>query len=357
MAQNAIGKRLFRSGSGLQQTISPLVQRRCQSTKAVPSFTPSSSPALDQKLARIRTELFVPMYFAEHQKRLVFRDRYRERLNQEQVKITIGNEEFLLKPANRQSLPNKREVISAVEDMRSTQDWKNFVPLLIGSLHSKYKFKPDHAEKWVRLAGKSDTLPFILEAAKQTSKTGFSFADRAVAARFAFELHRKAKSAGFEGDAVAASLRYAEQAAQLMEWPEHTNNDVTQDAKRQPFFVALLTELSAARAIDQAESQDVDGKVLSYTQKLLGTWDLAQLDRPTESWYETDKLLQEVALINSGLKMAQKVKSVAQNKDLVKSIEQRLRQLKTVAARAAETAPESRKEVPTLGLREIQSIL
>lgn len=35
MAHNAIGKRLFRSGSGLQQTISPLGQRRCQSTKGI----------------------------------------------------------------------------------------------------------------------------------------------------------------------------------------------------------------------------------------------------------------------------------------------------------------------------------
>lgn len=297
------------------------------------------------------------MYFAEHQKRLIFRDRYRERLNQEQVKITIGNEEFTLKPAHRQSLPSKREVLGAVEDMRSSQDWKNFVPLLIGSLHSKYKFKPDHAEKWVRLAGKSDTLPFILEAAKQSAKTGFSFADRAVACRFASELHAKAKKAGFSGDALSASLRYAEQAALLMERPEHTNKDISQDAKRQPFFIGLLTELSAARAIDQAEGDDVDGKVLSYTQKLLGTWELAQLDRQTESWYETDRLLQEVTLIYSGLKMAKQVKSVAQDKDLVKTIDQRLKQLRAVAERAVETAPESRKELPTLGLREIQSIL
>ena len=33
MAHNAFGKKLFRSGSGFQQTINPLVQRRCQSTK------------------------------------------------------------------------------------------------------------------------------------------------------------------------------------------------------------------------------------------------------------------------------------------------------------------------------------
>jgi hypothetical protein len=297
------------------------------------------------------------MYFAEHQKRLVFRDRYRERLNEEQVKITIGNEEFTLKPTNRQSLPNKREVNSAIEDMRNTQDWKNFVPLLIGSLHSKYKFKTVNAEKWVRLAGKSDTLAFILEAAKQSSKTGFSFADRAVAFRFAFALHEKAQKADFSGDALTAALRYAEQAAQLMEWPEHTNNDISQDAKRQPFFIGLLTELSAARAIDQAEGEDVDGKVLSYTQKLLGAWDLAALDRETGDWYETDKLLQEIAVLCSGLKMAQQVKSVAQNKDVVKSIEQRLRQLRTVVERAVEAVPEHKRESPTLGLREVQSIL
>lgn len=297
------------------------------------------------------------MYFAEHQKRLVFRDRYRERLNEEQVKITIGNEEFTLKPAHRQSLPSKREVNSAVEEMKNTQDWKNFVPLLIGSLHSKYKYKPANAEKWVRLAGRSDTLAFILEAAKQSSKTGFSFADRAVAFRFAFELHKKAKAAEFSGEALTAALRYAEQTAQLLERAEHTNNDISQDAKRQPFFIGLLTELSAARAVDQAKGEDVDGNVFSYTQKLLGTWDLAALDRELGSWYETDSLLQEITVIYSGLKMAQQVKSVAQDNTVMKAIEQRLRQLKTAAERAVEAAPEERRKLPTQGLREVQAIL
>ncbi|EED18038.1 conserved hypothetical protein [Talaromyces stipitatus ATCC 10500] len=357
MAQNAFGKRLFGSGSRLQQTLSPLVRRRCQSTKAVPSFTQSSSVDLDQKLNRIRQELFVPMYFAEHQKRLIFRDRYRERLEQEQVKITIGNEEFTLRPRNRQSLPDKREVNQAVEAMKNTQDWKNFVPLLIGSLHSKYKPKTDNIEKWVRLAGKSDTLAFILEAAKQSSRTGFSFANRNVAFRFAFELHQKAKRAEFKGEQTAAALRYAEQAAQLMEWAEHTNKDIAQDPKRQPFFIGVLTELSAACALDQAGGEDVNGKVLSYVQKLLGTWDLAALDRELGSWYETDTLLQEVTLIYSALEMVRQVKSVAQDQNLTKSIEQRLKQLKTVASKAVDPAPEERKKQPTLGLREAQAIL
>lgn len=241
--------------------------------------------------------------------------------------------------------------------MKNTQDWKNFVPLLIGSLHSKYKYKPANAEKWVRLAGRSDTLAFILEAAKQSSKTGFSFADRAVAFRFAFELHKKAKAAEFSGEALTAALRYAEQTAQLLERAEHTNNDISQDAKRQPFFIGLLTELSAARAVDQAKGEDVDGKVFSYTQKLLGTWDLAALDRELGSWYETDSLLQEITVIYSGLKIAQQVKSVAQDNTVMKAIEQRLRQLKTAAERAVEAAPEERRKLPTQGLREVQVIL
>lgn len=297
------------------------------------------------------------MYFAEHQKRLIFRDRYRERLNQEQVKITIANEEFTLQPTNRQSLPAKREVHQAVELMKNSQDWKNFVPLLIGSLHAKYKPRAENFEKWVRIAGKSDTLAYILEAAKQTARTGFTFAHRNVAFRFAFELHQKAKRAGFKGEETATTLRYAEQAAQLMERAEHTNSEISEDAKRQPFFIAVLTELSAARAINEADGKDLDGKVVSYVKKLLGTWDLAALDRDQSSWYETDLLLQEISVLHSGLKMAKQVNDVAQDKDLMGKISQCLKQLEDIAVRAVESAPEERQKNPTLGLREAKAIL
>lgn len=297
------------------------------------------------------------MFLAENQKRLIFRDRYRDRLNEEQVKITIGGEEFTLQPKNRHTLPEKREINQAVESMKTSQDWRNFIPLLTGSLHSKYKHEADHLEKWVRLAGRSDTLSVILEAAKQSSRTGFSLSHRNVAFRFAYALHQKAKAADFKGEQVVTALRYAEQAAQLMEWPEHTNQQIAQDPKRQPFFIGLLTELSAARAIDEAGGEDIDGKVLSYVQKLLGTWKLAALDRQLITWYDTDALLQEAALIHSGLQKAQKVKSVSSDSALMKSIEERLKEVKDVLSKGIKSAPEQRKERPTMGLKEAQSIL
>ncbi|OKL64148.1 hypothetical protein UA08_00337 [Talaromyces atroroseus] len=356
MAQNALGRRLFHSRSGLQQTLSPLVQKRCQSTKAVPSFSPTSSPELDQKLNHIRENLFIPMYLAENQKRLVFRQRYRARLNFEQVNITIGDEEFPLRPADRQKLPQKREINQAVEAMKTSQDWKNFIPLLIGSRHSNYKYKTEHFEKWVRLAGKSDAFGSILEAAKQSSRTGFSFSHRTIAFQFAYALHQKAEKASFKGEQVVTALRHAEQAAQLMDWPEHTNPQLAEDPKRQPFFIGLLTELSAARAIDEAGGADVDGKVRSYVQKLLATWEFAAFDRKADTWYDTNALLLEAALIHSGLKMAQKVKDVSNDAALMKTIAERVKRLKTVAYKGIKKAPEKVIENPTLGLREAQAI-
>jgi hypothetical protein len=297
------------------------------------------------------------MYLAETQKRLVFRDRYRERLNFERVKITIGDEEFPLRPVDRQKLPPKREINQAVEAMKTAQDWKNFVPLLIGARHSNYNHKTEHYEKWVRLAGKHDALGAVIEAAKQSSRTGFSFAQRPVTFQFAFALHLKAQQAGFKGEPIATALRHAEQAAQLMEWPEHTNSQITEDAKRQPFFIAVLTELSAARAIEENGGADVDGKVRSYVQKLLATWDFAALDRKTSTWYDANALLLEVAIINSGLKLAQQVKEVSADAALMKNIAESRKRLKNAAHKGIKNAPEKVLENPTAGLREAQALV
>lgn len=297
------------------------------------------------------------MYFSERQKRLVFRERYRTRMNDEKVKITIGDEEFTLRPRNRQELPNKRQISQAVEAMKTPQDWKNFTPLLIGCRHSNFIYKKAHFEKWVRLAGRCDALGFVLEAAKQSTRTGFSLSHSGVALSFANALHEKAQKADFKGEETAAALRYGEQAANMMEWPEHTNPQMAQDPKRQPFFIGVLTELAAARAIEQADGADVDGKVRSYVQKVLGTWDFAALDRKQETWYDTEVLLGQVTLIYSGLKMATKVKDISADKALMKTIEERVSQLKAVALKGVEEGRAKRSEKPTYGLKKAQAIV
>jgi hypothetical protein len=239
MAHNAVG-RVFRSGSGLHQPSTLFRQIRNNSTTSappkagIPSFGPASTPELEKQLKYIREQLFVPMYMTDRQRRLMFRARYKERLLEENIKVTIGEEEFTLYPRIRQQLPDKETVFSTMETMKTPKDWENLLPLLIGLRKSKIAVHPRSYEKWVRLAGKSGATAVILELAKQTKRTGFTLASYGVGLQLALSLYEKAEAAGFKGEAVTTALRHAEQAAQLMNTPEHTNSEPFLDPKRQP---------------------------------------------------------------------------------------------------------------------------
>ncbi|CRG87296.1 hypothetical protein PISL3812_04313 [Talaromyces islandicus] len=351
MAHNAVG-RVFRSRSGLQQPSTLFRQIRNNSTsasKGIPSFGPVSTPELEKQLKYIREQLFVPMYMTERQRRLMFRPRYRERLVEEQVKVTIGEEEFTLYPRIRQQLPSKETVFSTMEGMKTPKDWENLIPLLIGLRKSNIAVHPASYEKWVRLAGKSGATAVILELAKQTKRTGFTLSSYGVGLQLALSLYERAQAAGFKGEAVSTALRHAEQAAQVMNTPEHTNSEPLQDPKRQPWFIGVCLQLSAAQALEQQGGEDAAAKAASYARKLMGNWELVKTESASEKWGHRDELLQETVLIRGGLATALQVNSVSSDKNLRKQIQQRLKTLDDVISEQMKHLPSKFQENPTRG--------
>ncbi|KAH8702239.1 hypothetical protein BGW36DRAFT_414981 [Talaromyces proteolyticus] len=353
MAQNAIGQ-LFRARC-LRQTLTPLAQTRNQSTKAVPSFGPSSSPDLEKRLSHIRSELFAPMYLAKPQQRLTFRKRYHDRISNENIVVTIGSEEFVLQPRTHQDLPSKHKILEVVEAMKTPQDWQNFTPLLIGCRHSRYLFGPHNFQKFARLAGNCNALGAVIESAKQWERTGFTLDDRLVGYQLALALHNRAADAGFKGEEVAIALRQAEQLASLMDAPEHRPRYSGHGTTYQPFFIGVLLELSAARALEQGGG--INGDIVSYARKLLTNWHLIGFDRELSSWHLTDKFLGELAIIHSGLKLAQQVDSISGDVTLKQAIQARLEELEKVIADLVNNAHSERQENPSRGLKLAAALL
>lgn len=333
MAHN-VAVRLCRTRSGLQQASRFFQQTRTNSTSTsskagVPSFGPVSTPELEKKLKELREDLFVPMYMTSAQRRLMFRQKYREQLEQERIKVTIGDEEFVLAHRKYEQLPGKKDVKAAVEHMKTPKDWENLIPLVLGLRKSGFDIGVDFFEKWVRLAVRSGATSTIIELAKQFKRTGFSLSKYGVARELALSLSARAEAAGFKGDDVNTALRHAEQAAQLMNAPEHSNPDPSMDPKHQPFFIGTCLLLSAAHALEHGGG-DAQKKVTSYAQKLLGSWPLAKLEPVSDNLIDQDQLLQENALVRMGLAMALKLPSVSSNKDLGNPIKQRLEDLDKV---------------------------
>lgn len=352
MAHNAAG-RLLHYRSGLQQSSTFFRQIRnastaSASTAGVPSFGPVSTPALEKQLKYIRERLFVPMYMTEHQRRLMFRARYRNRLVEEQVKVTIGDEEFTLYPRIRQELPDKETVFATMQQMKTPKDWENLIPLLIGLRKSNFSVHRSSYEKWIRLAGKSGATGVILELAKQTKRTGFTLESYGAGFQLALSLYQRAEAAGFKGEVVSTALRQIEQAAQMMNTPEHTNRDPLLDPKRQPWFIGTCLQLSAAQALENP-GEDADTKVASYAKKLMGNWELVKLESASDNWGKRDEILQEIVPVRNGMATALQVDSVSGDKNLRKQIQQRLKVLDDVISEQMSHLPPKYQENPTRG--------
>ncbi|KAL1974762.1 hypothetical protein VTN31DRAFT_4966 [Thermomyces dupontii] len=346
MAQNAVG-RLFRSRSALRQSWMPFVQVRHASAK-VPSFTPTSSPELDQALSRIRDELFIPYSLDPTQKRLVFKQKYSEKLDEEPVTVTIGDEKIQLRPMDHQTRPRKEEIVPIIKMMKTTKDWQNVIPLLTG-LREHRRFLTDGRWEWlVRMAGNANAMGIILECAKQADRTGFRLRKPGVVQRVFFELHRMAHVGP---ESAAKALRLGRQMVDMMDWPEHVNHDVNEDPKRRPFLIGGLLELYAIRAWNELGGKDADGAVQRYAERLLTNWRLGAFE-PVQDWVQTDHMLQQNVPIWSGLAKALQVDGVA----IREQLRERERQLHALISKQLDQAPQSVREKPTLGYKQAVAV-
>jgi hypothetical protein len=322
---------------------------------AIPSFPPTSSAELDRMLNRFREELFIPFGLGIKQRRLMFRQKYADRLEEEPVTVTIGEDEkFQLRPMDPQSRPKNEEIVQVVSLMNTTKDWQNIIPFLTALRMSRRVVKRERWEWLVRKAGDAGALGIILECAKQSQRTGLRLNEVGLVQRLFFELHEKAQAEEFKGPATSKALSLAQQAVTLMEAPEHVNHDVQLDPKRRPFLIGTLLELSAARALNELEGKDEGGHVRAYAERLLATWPLGSFDAEAKKWVQIDLMLQENVPIWNGIRLALQVNSIASEKTSAKSLKARLNELSKLIAKHKSMAPEEVQQKPTLGYKQAQ---
>lgn len=323
---------------------------------AIPTFPPTSSAELDQALNRFREELFVPFGLNLQQRKLMFRQKYADQLDEEPVTVNIGenDEPFQLRPMDPQSRPTKQEAVDAIALMKTSKDWQNLVPFLTGLRMSHRFLKPDRWEWIIRRANNADALGVVLECAKQSRNTGLRFNNAGVVQRFFFELHRKAQRAEFQDPAITKALGQANQALALMETPEHIEHNMQLDPKRKPAVVGVLLELHAAHALNVLGGKDEGGHVRKFVLRLLGTWANGDFNRDTSTWAKVDGQLQENTPIYNGLRMAAQLPEVAGDKTINPLLRERLNQMTMVIAKHKKMAPENVRKQPTQGLEQAQ---
>jgi hypothetical protein len=257
-------------------------------------------------LARFRSELFIPLGLPKRQRKSVLKPKYAQQLQHEPITVKISeNEEFTLTPKNRHELPSKREAIGVLNIMVATKNYSNLFPFLSGLRMSNYVINNDRWEYIIRKVSEAGKLSVIVECARQSKRTGLSLADKGIARRLFFELHQTAARADFKGDETVKALKLAQEAATLMEAPEHSVKEIQNDPKYQPFVIGTLLELSAACAQIKNGASELYF-VRDYAQKLDAAWargDFKEAATPLEAQLR----LEENLAVYNGMRLSRAV--------------------------------------------------
>lgn len=337
----------------------------CIDETAIPTFPSTSSAELDAALNRFREELFVPFGLNVQQRKLMFRQKYHDRLDEEPVTVSIGenDEPFLLRPMDPLTRPTKQEAIETISLMKTPRDWQNLVPFLTGLRMANRILKRERWEWLIRRANnEADALGVIIECAKQSSKTGLRLDNEPVVQRLFFELHRKAQREDFQDPALSKTLGLAQEAVNLMEAPEHKPESLSQDPRRNPTVIAVMLELNAARALNPASAEgnsaadEYDGRTLAFALRLNGTLSKVKTEQP-KTWREAEEQLRDNAPIYNAVRLALQVPSVSADKALSKELKNALQTLKSSLVTASGMAPAATKEKPTQGLEQAERLL
>ncbi|PYI28034.1 hypothetical protein BP00DRAFT_497657 [Aspergillus indologenus CBS 114.80] len=268
MAQLAMGSRLLRcqNASTLGQAVGSFSQKRTYLTK-VPTFK-RAPQKLKPGLLKFRNEVFIPLNLTGQQKLLIYRKKHQGTLDEHPVTVAISEtEEYQLRPKEFTAQPRNAEANAVIRRMRSAEDWK-VLPAFLTALHQVHRKL--NLEMVVRRAGRHNAMLAILEAAKAKT-TGFSLREAQLGEKIFFELHLRAQAVGFKGPELDRLLSLGQEFVDVMSLPRHANRLLSQDARRRPAVIAVLLELSAARALDKFGGKDADGLVRAYSDRLLAS--------------------------------------------------------------------------------------
>ncbi|KAK2744772.1 hypothetical protein FQN55_006528 [Onygenales sp. PD_40] len=331
MSQSIMSRALFcrsclHQAAGVGKQIRPFSSTLSSSRAVVPSFKPTDSKDLDEILTKFREHVFIPAFLSRPRRKLLYKTPIESSpLLQQPITIYLENSEtYQLRPLRLEDTPRNSKLRDVVELMTTPEHWSNLLPLLQGMHSAKRTPKVDVMEFILRKAGEAGMNTLMIECAKQSRTTGLSLGNYQIAELFFSNFRMQAEKADFKGPELEKALKNAKQTATLMNMPGHAPVDRLADPRRNPNIIGVLLELSAARALDAFEGKDTTGDVVSYAEKLIGTWQLREFKIPEHSKGAKRELTE---LPSVGIEFALQVEEVQANEKLSGELRKKLEEL------------------------------
>ncbi|KAI6794412.1 hypothetical protein KC363_g9228 [Hortaea werneckii] len=246
----------------------------------IPNFSETSNDDLNNVLASMRSTHFIPGYLPKQERRMILGRKYRQQLQDNPVTVNVVDEEVNLEWLDREKdIPNRTDLFHrAIDLMASTNNWTNLPSLLTGLKHSGAKLDEKALGKTVRKAASAGRIGIIIQCLQQSSNTGLTLQHEEVLQNVLWALHSHPQLTNWQDEeALLHSLKAANQIALLLETPEHnpyiktTKNHILRphDPRRRPEVLACFLELAAVYSWRFQAGKDTDGKVMTYTSRLL----------------------------------------------------------------------------------------
>ena len=248
----------------------------------LPKFAESSSPELSELLQTIRERILIPSFLNTRQRDLIFKEKWRTTVENEDITAEIGDEEVPLRHLEYRDIPKrKRAVLKAIELSESEEDWENVLRIFEGLHHSRTRddsMSRAHA-KFIRWAIDADMMHIAMKAVSNVATTGISFKDADVLKQLLIRgVHQRAMDKNWTPEATEEAFEQARSIIQMMEFPAHGGSKHVTDAsdpRVQPWVMGVLLEATAMRQKVLFNGKDHEGLVSLYVQRLLDmgrTW-------------------------------------------------------------------------------------
>lgn len=202
-------------------------------------------------------------------------------LKSEAIYAEIGDEKIQLRHIDKlRDMPNIRGSITRMLDlMGESGDWSNLPACLEGLQTAKTRLSNAILEKIARKANQAGRCDVVMDCIRRVGKTNYVLKNRDVVREVMLGAHLRAQQAGWEEVPTEKALAQAEQVVELLEDPAHSGGSKVgkMDPRAQPDIIGIVLELAAVRASRHLSGKDEDGKALAYAERLIATWENADV--------------------------------------------------------------------------------
>lgn len=204
----------------------------------------------------------------KEQRRLVYDEENKGKLEAEEVYIALGSETVRLEHIGRSGdVPSQTASISeAVRLASEPEDCRNLGLVLEGFNAAKHPIGRKQLGEIIRKMILAGTDNIVVRLASRSEKSGLSLGDRELAIRIFVGIFLQNHKAGWDKEVAARTLKTVEQLTQLMGNEEHCGRHVRRgDTREAGVVMAVPLQLSAVLA---SSDESATPKVETYARRL-----------------------------------------------------------------------------------------